>query len=97
MVSFNAETLLEEIWGNKAFGAAAAVTRPRISLATQSLRPMSDFVHRALRFGEERKDRVDVDGILDQPQGDVDAGLLRAFSEARRIVEQAFALGCRDE
>src|SRR3979490_2592244 len=60
-------------------------------------RACGDLIHRAGCVREERKNRVDVDGILDQPQGDVDAGLLRAFSEARRIVEQAFAPGCRDE
>ena len=42
-------------------------------------RPMSDFVHRALRFEEERKDRVDVDGILDEAQRHIDTSFLRVL------------------
>jgi hypothetical protein len=42
-------------------------------------RPISNLVHRALRFGEERKDRVDVDGILDEAQRHIDTSSLRAL------------------
>src|SRR5258708_2512400 len=59
--------------------------------------PMSDFVHRALRFGEERKDRVDVDGILDEAQRHIDTSLLRVLVQPDSIAEQYLALRGRDE
>ena len=42
-------------------------------------RPMSDFIHRTRCFREEWKDRVDVDGILDEPQRHTDTSFLRAL------------------
>jgi hypothetical protein len=42
-------------------------------------RPIGDFIHRALGFGKEGKDRIDVDGILDEAQRHIDTSFLRAL------------------
>src|SRR5258708_39384215 len=60
-------------------------------------RPISDLAHRALRFGEEGKDRVNMDGILYQTQRHVDTGLFRALGQAYGVAEQHLALRCRNE
>ena len=60
-------------------------------------RPISDLAHRALRFGEEGKDRVNMDRILYQTQRHVDTGTLRAFGQAHGVAEQHLTLSCRDE
>src|ERR1700722_18860469 len=65
---------------------------PLVVAAQIATGPGRDLFHRRLGLRQERKDRIDVHGILDHAQRDIDAGFLGALGEARGVAEQHLAL-----
>ena len=62
-----------------------------------STRPRLDFLQGRDGFRQEREDRVDVHGVLNDPRRHVDARLLGPLGKTKGIAQQHFALaGCQE-